>query len=217
LRGTRGRGAGIDEHVDVPDAGNDGGDRKALIVVVRVVVYSHPVMEWGIGRVGVVVRIGRDRGGALFGLGLGVGLRVESGGGFRGGGGLGLPFDHGVPVLTLFLIEFVLPFCLRVFAVFADMTALVAARAIAAFDVIVELTLRLRGNLIAINDCLQVRPLKTGGEFRGLFVVGAACEVGVSRVFRLIALLLVFGFGFVALSPLVLHLCSFFFVFRLGF
>ncbi len=53
-----------------------------------------------------------------------------------------------------------------------------AARAIAAFDVIVELTLRFRGNLVAIDDCIQVGPLKTGGEFRGLFVVGAAREVG---------------------------------------
>ncbi len=30
LRGARGHGAGIVEHVDVPDAGNKGGDWRAV-------------------------------------------------------------------------------------------------------------------------------------------------------------------------------------------
>ncbi len=45
LRGARGHGAGIVEHVDVPDAGNKGGDWRAGIIVVRLVVDGHPVME----------------------------------------------------------------------------------------------------------------------------------------------------------------------------
>jgi hypothetical protein len=45
-------------------------------------------------------------------------------------------------------------------------------------------------------------------------VVGAAREVGIGRVFGLIALVLVFGLGFSVLSPLILHLCSFFLIFR---
>ncbi len=52
-----------------------------------------------------------------------------------------------------------------------------------------------------------------------MFVVGVAREVGVGRVLGLIAFFLVFGLGFVVLgfvvlSPLVLYLCAFFFIFR---
>ena len=128
-----------------------------------------------------------------------------------------MPFNHGLPVLTFFLVKVFFPLRLRFSAVFANVAAFVAARAVAAFDIVVELALRFRSDLVAIDDCAQVGPFKTGGEFRGLFVVGAAREVGVRGIFGLIALLLVLGFGFVVLSPFVLHLCSFFFVFRFGF
>jgi hypothetical protein len=54
------------------------------------------------------------------------------------------------------------------------MTSFVAPRAVAAFDIIVELALRLRYNLVAIDDGLQVGSFKIGGEFGRLFVAGAA-------------------------------------------
>ncbi len=38
LRGARGHGAGIVEHVDVPDVGNKGGDWRAVIIVARLVI-----------------------------------------------------------------------------------------------------------------------------------------------------------------------------------
>jgi hypothetical protein len=101
--------------------------------------------------------------------------------------------------LTFFLVKLSLPLRFRVFTVLADVAPFVAARAVAAFDIIIQLALCLRGNLIAIDDRVEVGPFETGRELAGLFVVRAACEVGIGRVFGLVALLpilaLLLGFG----------------------
>ncbi len=73
-RGAGGCGAGIVEHVDVPDAGGKGVDGKIVVIVVRLIIDGHPVMEGCESGVVVVVRVGRDGRGAL--LGLRGGLRV---------------------------------------------------------------------------------------------------------------------------------------------
>ena len=62
-----------------------------------------------------------------------------------------MPFNHRFPVLTFFLVKFVFPLRFRFFAVFANVPAFVAARAIAALDVVVELTLRFGRDLVAVN------------------------------------------------------------------
>ena len=59
-----------------------------------------------------------------------------------GGGGLGLPFNHGFPVLSFFFVELFFPLRLRFLTVLTNVATFVAARAVAAFDVIVELSLR---------------------------------------------------------------------------
>jgi hypothetical protein len=78
---------------------------------------------------------------------------VQSGGRFGVGGGLGLPLYHGFPVLTFFFVKLFFPLRFRFFAVFANVAAFEAARAVAAFNVIVELAMRFGGNLVAIDDC----------------------------------------------------------------
>jgi hypothetical protein len=45
--GIEERGAGVVEHVDVPDAVGKGVDGKRVVVVVGLVVDGHPVMEGG--------------------------------------------------------------------------------------------------------------------------------------------------------------------------
>jgi hypothetical protein len=75
------------------------------------------------------------------------------------------------------------------FAVSANVAALVAARALTAFDVVVELTLCLRGNFLAFYNGIKVGPFKTGRELVGLFVGWAACEMGFGRVFNLVSFL----------------------------
>ena len=57
------------------------------------------------------------------------------------------------------------------------MAALMTARAIAALDVVEKLPLKLGGNLLPVDDCIQVRSLESFGEFGGLFVLGAAGEM----------------------------------------
>ncbi len=59
LRGAGGDGAGIVEHVDIPDAGDDVGDWRAVAIVVRI-VDGHPVMEGDERGSIVVVQVGRD-------------------------------------------------------------------------------------------------------------------------------------------------------------
>jgi hypothetical protein len=60
LRGARGHGTLIAEHVNVPDAGNKGGDRRAVVLGIGIVVDGHPVMEGGESGSIVVVRVGRE-------------------------------------------------------------------------------------------------------------------------------------------------------------
>ena len=62
-----------------------------------------------------------------------------------------MPFHHGLPVLTFLLVKFLFPLCLRFLAILANVAPFVAARAIAALDVVVELTLRFGRNLVAVN------------------------------------------------------------------
>jgi hypothetical protein len=91
LRGAGGCGAGIVEHVYVPDPGDKSGDWRAIIIPIGLVVNSHPVLEGCESGVVVVVRIGRDGRSAL--LGLWGRLLVQGGGRLGGGGGFSLPFD----------------------------------------------------------------------------------------------------------------------------
>ncbi len=124
-----------------------------------------------------------------------------------------MPFNHGLPILTFFLVKLFFPLRLRLFAVLANVAAFVTARAVAAFNVIVELALRFGSNPITIDDGFEIGSLQTGRELGGLFVVWAARKVGIGSVFRLVALVLVFGFVF-SVPPFVFHLISFFLVFR---
>ena len=109
------------------------------------------------------------------------GFSMESGRGSGACGGFGLPLGYGFPIFLLLLIEFLFPFFWWFLAIAANMAALVAARALTAFDVVVELTLCLRGNLLAFHDSIKVGPFKTGRELVGLFVGWAAGEMGFGR------------------------------------
>ncbi len=110
----------------------------------------------------IIVGVRRDGRGAMFRF-VDRLERIEFDGGFsmesgRGSGACGcfaLPFGYGVPVFLLFLIKFLFPFLLRLFAVSANVAALVAARTLTAFDVFVELTLCLRGNLFSCRPQLH--------------------------------------------------------------
>jgi hypothetical protein len=74
----------------------DGCRNSKYFFFTWVLVNCHPVVERGVKNVVVIVCVGIDRGGAVFGSGRGFG--VESGRGL-GPRGTGLPFDDGVPVL----------------------------------------------------------------------------------------------------------------------
>jgi hypothetical protein len=54
--------------------------------------------------------------------------------------------------LTFFFVKFVFPLRLRFLAVFTNVAAFVAARAIAAFNVVVELALRCGSDFVAVDD-----------------------------------------------------------------
>jgi hypothetical protein len=56
--------------------------------------------------------------------------------------------------------------------------ALVATGAITPFDVVKKLTLKLGSNLLAVDGGFQVRSLESFRELGGLFVLGAAGEMG---------------------------------------
>ncbi len=101
-------------------------------------------MEGGVARVVFIVGVGRDRRGAMLGLvcrrgrrELDGGFSVKSGRGLGTGGGSGLPFGYRLPIFLFFLVKFFFPFFLRFFAVSANVAALVAARALPAFDIVV--------------------------------------------------------------------------------
>jgi hypothetical protein len=167
--------------------------RIVVVVVLWIIVDGHPVVEGGVARVVFIVGVGRDRRGAMLGLVRGRGRRkldggfsVKSGRGLCTGGGSGLPFGYRLPIFLFFLVKYFFPFFLRLFAVSANVAALVAARALPAFDIVVQLTLCLRGNLLAFHNCVEVGPFQTGRELVGLFVGWAAGEMGFGRVFNLV-------------------------------
>jgi hypothetical protein len=87
---------------------------------------------------------------------------MKRGRGLRASGGTGLPFDDGVPVLKFLFIKLFLPFSFWIFAVFANVSSFMAARAVAAFNVIIKLTLRVRGDFVAVDEGFQIRSLETG-------------------------------------------------------
>ena len=127
------------------------------------------------------------------------GFSMESGRGSGACGRFGLPHGYGVPVFLLFPVKFVFPFLLRLFAVSANVAALVAARALTAFDVVVELTLCLRGNLLAFHNCIEVGPFEAGRKLVGLFMGGTSGEMGFGWVIRSVSFLPVLvRVGFVA-------------------
>ena len=68
------------------------------------------------------------------------------------------------------------------------MVAFVTSGAVAALYVIVELTLRLRGNLVPVDDGLRIRSLEALGEVGGFLMVRAAGEMGFGS--RLVAFVL---------------------------
>jgi hypothetical protein len=70
-----------------------------------------------------------------------------------------LPCENARPVLSLFLVEFIFPLCLRLGAIFADMTALMASSAVASLDIVVPLALGLGSDLLAINGSFQIGSL----------------------------------------------------------
>ena len=68
------------------------------------------------------------------------------------------------------------------------MVALMTSGTVAALYVIVELTLRLRGNLVPVDDGLRIRSFEALGEVGGFLMVRAACEMGFRG--RLVAFVL---------------------------
>jgi hypothetical protein len=67
------------------------------------------------------------------------------------------------------------------------MPAFVASRAVAAFDVVVQLALGLGGYFVAVDDGFKVRPFQAIRELGGLLVVRSTGQVRLVR----------FGVGFV--------------------
>ena len=68
-----------------------------------------------------------------------------------------MPFDDGVPVLKFFFVKFFLSFSFWIFAVLANVSCFMAARAGAAFNVVIKLTLRVRGDFVAVDEGFQIR------------------------------------------------------------
>jgi hypothetical protein len=95
-------------------------------------------------------------------------LNVESGRMSRIFGACGLrsgfllPGEDACPILSFFLVEFIFPLCFRFSAIFADMTALMAASAVASLDVIVQLALGLGSDLLAINGSFKIGSFALG-------------------------------------------------------
>jgi hypothetical protein len=135
---------------------------ECLLVSVGLALDCQSVMEGGEGGAIVFVRFRRDQVCALFGLGRSFGRLMKCGRGLRTSGGTGLPFDDGVPVLKFFFVEFFLPFRFWIFAVFANVSSFMAAHAVAAFNVVIKLTLRVRGDFVAVDEGFQVGLLETG-------------------------------------------------------
>ncbi len=94
-----------------------------------------------------------------------------------------LPLKDACPILQFFLVKLVFPFCFRLLAIFADVAALMAESTVSAFDVVIELTLRLRCNFVAIDDSFEVGSFEAIRKFGGLFMVGTAGEMGVLAIF----------------------------------
>ena len=63
-----------------------------------------------------------------------------------------MPFEYRLPILTLFFVKFVFPFRCWFFTGLTDMTALVAARAVAALDVVIQLALCFGRDLVAVDS-----------------------------------------------------------------
>ncbi len=102
--------------------------------------------------------------------------------------GLELPFSNAGPILGALFIELLFPFCLRVLAILADMVTLMASGTIAALYIVVELTLRFRGNFVPVDDGVRIRSFEALGKVGGFFMVGASCEMEFSS--RLVAFVL---------------------------
>jgi hypothetical protein len=58
-RGAGDCGAGVVEHVNVPEAGGEGVDGRIFIIVLGLIIDGHPVMEGGDCDI-LVVRVRRD-------------------------------------------------------------------------------------------------------------------------------------------------------------
>ena len=211
----RGGGSGRG-HRDVVDAGDDRGG-LAVVVGVGIDVDGETVVERG--WVGIVVRVGRERRSTLLRLGSGLGrLRGLGVKGALSGLrvrclGLELPFKDAGPILRAFFVELVFPFVFGFFTVLADVTTLVAAGAVAPLDVVVQLTLGFRGNLVAVDDGVEVGTLQATRDPSRLLVGWAARQVGligflgIGRGVRVIACLGVFVGGGLGLIPFLL--CGF--------
>jgi hypothetical protein len=74
-----------------------------------------------------------------------------------GGAGALLPLNDRLPVLVFFFVKLFFPFFLCVLTVTPDMPAFMAASAVAALDVIVQLALGLGGDFIAVDDGVKIR------------------------------------------------------------
>ncbi len=111
------------------------------------------------------------------------------------------------------LIEFVLPFFLSLLAILADVSTLVAPGAVVPFNVVVQLPLCFRGNLVSIDDSIEVGTLQATRDPSRLLVGWAARQVGligflgIGRGVRVIACLGVFVGGGLGLIPFLL--CGF--------
>ena len=70
-----------------------------------------------------------------------------------------LPGENACPILSLFLVEFIFPLRFRFRAIFADMTALMTASAVASLDVIVQLALGLGSDFLSVHGSFKVRSL----------------------------------------------------------
>ena len=87
---------------------------------------------------------------------------VESGGMRRVFGygflfsGLLLPLEDASPILRFLFIKLIFPLFFGCDAVFADMAALVASGAVATLEVVIKLTLRFGGNLLAIHHGFKI-------------------------------------------------------------
>jgi hypothetical protein len=72
-----------------------------------------------------------------------------------------LPLEDASPILCFLLVKFVFPLGFRFLAIGADVTPFMTTRAVAAFDIVIQLPLGFGRDFVAIDDRIKVGSFQT--------------------------------------------------------